>query len=258
MSSTTGSSGDEDLWGARASDWCQFQEPQFVPLYEDVFDATGVGLGVRLLDAGCGAGLALSMAESRGAIVSGFDPSEALLAIASDRVPKADLRAGTIEDPPHRPGSFDVVTLFHVAHHVPTSTLFAPLHDQGRPGGMFAATAWGRAEQCAMAEVFAAIGSWSPGNDGRFALAAPGRFERLLEASGFSSPQAWDVACTFCYPDLEASLKGMLSAAPFVIAVRQAGEEAVRAALTGVLAPRRDSDGSIRLPNVFRCVAAAV
>jgi hypothetical protein len=61
------------LWGAAARDWARLAEPAARPFYEAVFDAIGVGSGLALLDAGCGAGYALSLARERGAAVSGLD-----------------------------------------------------------------------------------------------------------------------------------------------------------------------------------------
>src|SRR5438270_13694032 len=59
------------LWGRRAADWAEIQESTVRPLYEVVFDRLDVGLGTRLLDAGCGSGLALAIASGRGASVAG-------------------------------------------------------------------------------------------------------------------------------------------------------------------------------------------
>ena len=56
-----------------------------------------VGAGTRLLDAGCGAGLALALAAQRGAVVTGLDASAGLLAVARERLPEADLREGDLE-----------------------------------------------------------------------------------------------------------------------------------------------------------------
>src|ERR1700691_5042446 len=75
------------LWGTRSADWASLQEAQCRPVYEAVLERLSVGPGTVLLDAGCGAGLASQMAASRGARVTGLDASEALLAIAQQRVP---------------------------------------------------------------------------------------------------------------------------------------------------------------------------
>src|SRR5688500_5145571 len=60
---------------ARARDWAEIQERMLVPLYEAVYRRLDVGTGTRLLGLGCGSGLALLMAASRGAAVTGVDAS---------------------------------------------------------------------------------------------------------------------------------------------------------------------------------------
>src|SRR5919199_1247070 len=64
-----------ELWGARARDWAEVQEPAQSGLYGPVLDAGGVGEGTRLLDAGCGSGVATAVAHGRGATVAGVDPA---------------------------------------------------------------------------------------------------------------------------------------------------------------------------------------
>ena len=86
------------LWGARAQDWADFQEGTVRPVFEAVLERTGVGPGIRYLDAGCGAGMAAALAAVRGADVAGVDAAEAMLSIARSRVPKGDFRHGDLED----------------------------------------------------------------------------------------------------------------------------------------------------------------
>jgi 2-polyprenyl-3-methyl-5-hydroxy-6-metoxy-1,4-benzoquinol methylase len=61
------------LWGTRAHDYAELAEAAFVPLYDAVFDAVEVGPATRLLDVGCGTGLAAQLAARRGAEVAGLD-----------------------------------------------------------------------------------------------------------------------------------------------------------------------------------------
>src|SRR5690348_13987371 len=102
-----------ELWGGRAEDWAALTEPVGVPFYEAVFDRLEVGPATRLFDAGCGAGLALVLAEKRGATVSGLDASRGLLDVARRRLPHADLRRGDLEALPFEDGVFDAVTSFN-------------------------------------------------------------------------------------------------------------------------------------------------
>src|SRR6476469_10633872 len=59
-----------ELWSERAGDWSETQEAYMRPVYEAGLSALGVDGTTRLLDAGCGAGLALAIAHERGAAVS--------------------------------------------------------------------------------------------------------------------------------------------------------------------------------------------
>ncbi|MEV7448903.1 SAM-dependent methyltransferase, partial [Streptomyces nigra] len=80
---------------ARARDWSEIQERMLVPLYEAVYERLEVGPGSRLLGLGCGSGLALLMAASRGAAVTGVDASAPeRLALARQRLLPANGDAG--------------------------------------------------------------------------------------------------------------------------------------------------------------------
>ena len=99
-----------ELWGAKARDWAEIQEPPWIPVFEQVLDLAGVGAGARLLDIGCGAGGALVLADARGAEPAGIDASEALIAVARERIPRARLEVGEMEELPFPDDSFDAVT----------------------------------------------------------------------------------------------------------------------------------------------------
>jgi ubiquinone/menaquinone biosynthesis C-methylase UbiE len=102
-----------ELWGARARDWATLQELFVRPAYEVVFDQAGVGSGTKLLDVGCGAGLAARLAAERGARVTGIDAAATLIEIARQRVPEGDFRVGEIEELPYPNDAFDVLTSFN-------------------------------------------------------------------------------------------------------------------------------------------------
>ncbi|NEC25114.1 methyltransferase domain-containing protein, partial [Streptomyces sp. SID8111] len=71
---------------ARARDWSEIQERMLVPLYEAVHERLDVGPATRLLGLGCGSGLALLMAASRGAAVTGVDTAADRLRLARERL----------------------------------------------------------------------------------------------------------------------------------------------------------------------------
>jgi SAM-dependent methyltransferase len=250
------------LWGARARDYAEIVEPFACPLYKAAFDAAGVEPGTRLLDVGCGPGLAAQLAARRGAHVAGLDAAEASLEIARERTPGGDFRAGEMEDLPWPDNSFDVVTSFNAFQYA--ADLLNALWEARRvvrPGGHVAMAVWGRQEDCDSVVVVAALSKLlpppPPGAPGPFALSAPGRVEALLEQAGLEPLESGEVSCSFEFLDLETAVRGHMSSGPAAAAIRQAGAEAVRRAIVESLAPFRTSEGGYRQRNNFRYVLAS-
>jgi SAM-dependent methyltransferase len=254
------------LWGAAAVDWSQLTEPALIPVYEAVFDAVGLWRDVRLLDAGCGAGLALQLAAKRGAAVTGLDASVALLAVARGRVPSADLREGELEELPYADDSFDAVTAFNsVQYAADPAAALRELRRVAVPGAPVAIVTWGAAEQCETRVILAAIGALLPpppvppapaGAEGPFALSTPGRLEALARSAGLTPERAMDVPAPFSYPDLDTAVRAQLAAGPARRAIEHAGEPAVAEAMRTAYAGSRQPDGSYRQQNVFRYLIA--
>ena len=247
------------LWGAAARDWSDLNEPNCAVLYEAVFDAIGVGGSTELLDVGCGSGLALQTAAKRGATVTGFDASAALLEIAAERVPGADLRQGDIESLPYGTGTFNAVTSFNAVQYAadPVAAL-RELKRVTRPGSPIAVLSWGDPERCETRTILAAIGGLlpppPPGAGGPFALAAPGQLEDLLAQAGVTATGSGEVQQRFSFPDLEVAVRAQMSSGPARLAIEHAGADAAAAAITGAYAGNRQADGSYVQRNVFRYV----
>ena len=98
------------LWGVEARVWSETLEPITRPLFEQVHDELGTGGATRLLDAGCGSGLALQIAAGRGAEVARIDAAAGMLEIARERNPDAELHEGDLEELPWDDDRFDAVT----------------------------------------------------------------------------------------------------------------------------------------------------
>jgi SAM-dependent methyltransferase len=250
-----------DLWGARARDWADLQEAFFRSLYEAALAAASVGAGTRVLDVGCGAGLAMLVAHERGANVSGIDAAASLLDIARERLPGADVRVGDLEELPFPDGTFDVVTGFNAFQYAADRVhALAEARRVATPAGLVAAAVWGSPERCELGGWIAAIGRSlpppPPGAPGPWALSAPGALEALLAQAGLTAQASGAANVVMRFADEATAVRGLLSAGVAVRAIRTVGEEAMQHAARDALAPFRQPDGTYRLDNEFRFVVA--
>jgi 2-polyprenyl-3-methyl-5-hydroxy-6-metoxy-1,4-benzoquinol methylase len=249
------------LWGVQARNWADLMEIMSLPIYHVVFDKTNIRRGTRLLDVGCGAGLAAQLAAQLGAQVAGIDASAALIEIARERVLQGDFRCGDMAALPYADALFDVVTGFHALQFADD-----PLHALRevkrvvKPGGYVAMVAWGRREDCEFASTFKAVMAClpppSPGAKGTFAIASPGKLEALMEQAGLTMDVRGDVSCPSAYPDDETAWRTISSCGPLVAAIRVAGEEAIKQAVLTSLVPFKIPGGGYRQENLMHYVIA--
>ncbi|KUM24250.1 hypothetical protein AU467_07550 [Mesorhizobium loti] len=250
------------MWSARAREWADLQEGAFRPLYEAAFDAAEVGKGTKLLDAGCGAGLALRIATNRGAETSGIDAAQNLVAIARERTPDARIDVGEIEELPFGDGIFDVVTGFNSFQYAADRVHgLAEAKRVTKPGGLVVAAVWGAPEKCQMGAYIGALGKLMPppppGAPGPWALSEPGALEALIEQAGLRAIRSRNVAVVFPFADDRTAVRGLLAAGPAERAARNSGEEKTAASIAEAIAPYRKPDGSYALVNDFRFVVAS-
>ena len=246
-----------DLWGARAREWAEFQEGSFRPLYDAAFNATQVGAGTAMLDVGCGAGLALQMAQARGAKVAGLDAAAGLAALAESRCPGADIRVGEIEALPFGDRAFDVTTGFNSFQYAadPVHALSEAKRVTKTEGYVLVAV-WGTAANCELAPYVAALGKLlpppPPGAAGPFALSAPGALETLVGKAGLRPEDITITTTTMSFPDEDTTIRGLLASGVAERAMRNSGEAAVRDGIRGAIHPFRKSDGSHSFTNEWR------
>lgn len=247
-----------------------------VPLYEAVYGRLEVGRGTRLLDLGCGSGLALLMAASRGASVTGVEPSAPeRLALARERLaPDASAGArpgaGTrlVEGSPEDTASPDdppytLVTAFQPIGCVAgdsegLSALLesaSPLAERGAPVVL---VGWGPPERCTtssvlrvatkLADPLRSAHSWRP--------ACRDDLEEVAHRAGLKPDGSGRVACPFGYADMDSAVRGLLSTGLFDAAVGATDEVQVDKELTEALHPHQRRDGTVWMPNVFRYLIA--
>jgi SAM-dependent methyltransferase len=246
-----------------------------VPLYEAVHERLETGPGTRLLSLGCGSGLALVMAASRGAALTGVESSSpARLALARERLlgesrgarARVDVRL-TDRLPTERPGgrtsAYTVVTAFEPIGRVAgdteelTASLAAatPLARRGAPVVL---VGWGPPERCATTAVLRVAAKLADQDRGTVRLRPTVRddLEEVARRAGLRPDGSGRVACPFGYADLHSALRGLLSTGLFDAAVAATDQAQVDKELTEALHPYRRSDGTVWMPNVFRYLIA--
>src|SRR5680860_1194430 len=246
------------LWGRHPQAWADGHEALMQPLYDATLDALGSLAGLQILDAGGGAGLALSLAAARGAVVSGHDASEGLLSVARERVPDARLSAGSIEALPHAAATFDAVMSFNaIQYAVDPAVAVTELARVTRPGGRVSIGIWGDPARCETEVLFGrlrALAPPPPGTPAPLACSAPGVVEDLLTKAGLTVTGGAEVACPFTFRDLDHAWTANQAGGPFQKVIEIAGEAAVRKVVDESLEADRKPDGQLRQDNVFRYV----
>jgi SAM-dependent methyltransferase len=248
----------EDLWGARARDWAEIEDENSRPLFEAVLDATGVRDGTRLLDVGCGSGLACAIAAGRGAQVSGLDSSAGLIEIACERVPEGDFRVGDMVSLPWEDNSFDAVTFVNSFFFA--SDREAAFREAGRvtgTGGRIAVISWAPPENVESTAYLAALAPLLPPLPAEInPFIRPAELEELARGAGLEPQRLVDLDWPWEYADRETALRGWLSPGPSTLAIQASGEAAVRDALAQTLEQFRLTDGGYRLENTVHCLIA--
>jgi SAM-dependent methyltransferase len=243
------------LWGAAPRDWAAHQESTSLPLWSDVLQAAGAAPGVKILDAGCGAGGACVEAAKLGCEVTGVDASPAMLAVARERTPEARFEEADLESLPFDDSAFDaVIAVNSVLYAADAAQAMKELARITRSSGHVVITTWGRPEACEMRDVFGAVVSALPAKPpggGPFALSAPGTLEGLLTNAGLKVVAQGESRCDFSYPGFEVCWRAMASAGPLRGAMNAVGEAKVRDAVAAAVKGYTDGSGVITLHNTF-------
>jgi SAM-dependent methyltransferase len=248
-----------EIWGARARDWAELNEPAWRAVFETALQQAGAAPGRHLLDIGCGAGGALVIAAEMGADVAGLDAAPNLVAIARERLPGARIEIGEMEELPFADRSFDIVTGINSFQFA--GDLVSALKEARRvlkEDGTLLMLVWGRRQDCELVSgtasaVFALL---PPAPDSRppLPLAEPGVIEEVMAEAGLAPTGSGEFPGSIAAPDAETAVKMVLSAS--ARAIQAVGEIAVANAIRGTLPPFTRPDGSIVWNNRFRWVTA--
>ncbi|QNP69936.1 class I SAM-dependent methyltransferase [Streptomyces roseirectus] len=241
--------------GTRARDWSEIQERMLVPLYEAAYDRLDVGPATRMVALGCGAGLALLMAASRGADVTGVEPrNPGRLALARERLqpdswsPRARTRTRLADALPETDLPYTLVTAFE------TTDLLGDAVRRAERGAPVVLAGWGPPERCATAGVLRVAdplyGGWRP--------AHRDDLEETARQAGLKPDGSGRVACPFGYADTDSAVRGLLSTELFDAAVEAGDAHQVDKEIREALHPYTRRDGTVWMPNVFRYLIARV
>ncbi|MCT9111448.1 SAM-dependent methyltransferase [Streptomyces mirabilis] len=250
---------------ARARDWAEIQERMLVPLYEAVYERLEVGAGTRVLGLRCGTGLALLMAASRGAAVTGVDSSspervrlarERLLPDGWGTRARADARIvegspSDLVDP--TTAAYTLVTAFEPIGCAPGDAeelgeLLSAATPLAERGAAVVLVGWGPPERCATSAVL-------PG-EGCGQVPRRDDLEEVAQRAGLRPDGSGRVACPFGYADVESAVRGLLSTGLFDAAVGATDVVQVGKELTEALHQYQRGDGTVWMPNVFRYLIA--
>jgi SAM-dependent methyltransferase len=247
------------LWGSRPADWA-LSEDQQTPTYEAALARVDLRPGQRALDIGCGAGAFLRIVAKRGGRPSGIDASEALLALARQRVPDADLRAGDMEALPYEPDTFDLVTGFNAFFFA--NDIVVALREAGRvakAGAPVVIQVWGRHERNDLEAMKQVIRPFLPPRPpdapAEPDYSEPGVLEELATRAGLSPETAFDVSWPIEYPDRETLGRAMVAVAGINLLIGEKEDE-VKEAIADGLAAYQTPAGGYRLDNEYHLLIA--
>ena len=247
------------LWGGAADAWAELQEPLSAPLWQAMLDAAEVGPGMRLLDAGCGAGGASLLAARRGALVNGLDASEGLLTIARRRVPDGDFRVGDLQFLPYAGNTFDAVIAADVLPYLAQPVVaLRELERVSRQRAIVVAAVGSLPPDPPWRSIAQDLRKLLPHGVGQepFALSEPGVLEAVVAQAGLQALADGEVSCPWEYPDPGTAWAAHASMGPLQAAMRLLGQPPVRAAALRALAPHSTVTGTVRLVKHFRYIVA--
>ena len=247
-----------ELWGKGVRDWVALIEPSSVPIWTAALTAAKVGPGIKLLDAGCGAGGASVLAASMGADPSGIDSSAGMITVARERLPLADFRVGELEDLPFPNAAFGAVIAVNSLQFTAQPRL--ALHELGRvakAGKPVVVIIWDVPENSDLGVVFDAVRrlfDQPPTGKGPFALSEPGVLNELFASvDGLKLERVAPIECTFEYSDIEQAVRAHGATGPAKRAGELLGAERVDAAVREAYRPFVQPDGRVVTRNRFLC-----
>lgn len=101
------------IFDASADGYAATMAPSLRPVAAEVVGRAQLQTGERVLDVGCGTGIAAAAAHASGADVVGLDGAPGMIAIARRDVPAVDFQVGDFNALPFQDGAFDAIISSH-------------------------------------------------------------------------------------------------------------------------------------------------
>jgi SAM-dependent methyltransferase len=264
-----------DYWNGRAGEkWRAMQDDldaMLAPVTAALMARTGDVAGAAVLDIGCGTGQTCLLLLDKGAVVTGVDVSEPMLALAGERTAgraalhKADAAAWRGD------ASFDMAfSRFGVMFFDDPGAAFANIAANLRPGARLLFACWRPAKEnewvsrplSVLAPLMPDMPAPDPHAPGPFAFADKARLTGILEGTGFGAvqiePLDFDVTLART-GGVEAAARFTLQIGPAAAALadqEEAVKDYARTMLEEALAKGLKADGSVTLGGAVWLVEA--
>jgi SAM-dependent methyltransferase len=214
-----------------------------------------------VLDIGCGVGAFLRLVTDRDARAFGLDASDALLDVARQRLPDADLRVGEMEALPYEDDTFDLVTGFNSFFFA--NDIVAAVREAGRvakPGSPVVIQVWGPHERNDLEAVKEIIRPFMPPRPADAPrepdYSRPGVLEDIATTAGLDPEGAFDTMWSYEYADEDTLGRALVAPAGIAVLVGPDRNLQLKDAIVGALATHRAPDGRYRLQNAFHSLIA--
>jgi SAM-dependent methyltransferase len=229
---------EAERWGAKADSYDRLTGQVTRRLVEALLEAAAVGAETRVLDVATGPGHLAGAAAARGAVATGVDIAEGMLAVAAERHPGVAFLHADAESLPFADASFDAVVGAFVLNHLPhPEAALAELARVLAPGGRAALCVWegpprsrlvsllGDAVRAAGIEP---AGEVPPGPN-PFGLAADAEFAAVLRTAGLDEVRVDTIELEHRGDDADELWGGLLGGSVRGAALVEAQDEATRA-----------------------------
>ncbi|MEK6229584.1 MAG: class I SAM-dependent methyltransferase [Actinomycetota bacterium] len=206
-------------WGAKVETYGRLTGQITARLVEPLLDAAGVAAGMGVLDVGTGPGYAAQRAAQRGAVATGVDIADEVLALARRRHRGIRFLRADAEDLPFAERSFDALVGNFAINHLPRPE--RAIREFARvvvPGAWIALSAWDVPERSRfpglMVDALGACGvthpQEAPAGPDPYRFADNDEFRGLLRGAGLQDVEVHSVSLTHQVPDADELWQGML------------------------------------------------